>query len=100
MLGVEEGIHFNWHLQGRGRKHVVVVLTDERGQAFSRSELPLKGDSQQVPDFVITGASISPGAGWKLQKVIQTGYWMNQRSFECRVWIPSREDNIAAASTE
>jgi hypothetical protein len=97
-LGVEEGIHFNWHLQGRGRKKVSVVLVDEQDQPISRPELPLSREARRKPDYLITGASISPGAGWQLERVIRIEYWKDRRSFECSVWTSAHDGFVADAS--
>jgi len=96
-LGVEEGVHFNWHLQGRGRKKVSVVLVDQQDEPISRPELPMSREAPKKPDFLITGASISPGAGWQLERVVRVGYWKDRRSFVCSVWTPAHDGYVADA---
>lgn len=91
-LNIEEGIHFQWHLQGRGRKDICILLRDAAGRPQSRVELSA---SNREADFLITGnAAPSPGHGWRPLQEIQTSYWAGRRCYHCYVWRKEKQSSI------
>jgi len=83
-LNVEEGIHFSWHLHGRGREDLSVQLLDAEGRTVSRPEVQLTTHS---PNFLITGAAApQPGTEWHLLRRFTASYWGGWRTQSCNVW--------------
>jgi hypothetical protein len=82
-LNAEEGIHFQWHLERRGRRDVVVGLFDESGQPIIRSEVEVP---HRAPDLWLGGClRVLPGAGGDVQH-FRTRFWAGRRSFDCYLW--------------
>ena len=75
-LDVEEGIHFQWHLQNRGRGDVRVGLLDAEGRPAPRVELPAPDGP---PDFRV--ASRPAGPGWEPDRRFVGVYWMGRRQY-------------------
>jgi len=91
-LNVEEGIHFSWHLHGRGRGDLSVQLLDAEGRTVSRPEVQL---STHSPSFLITGPSAPrPGVEWHLLKRFTASYWGDWRTLSCNVWRKSLPENL------
>ena len=77
-LDVEEGIHFRWHLQARGRTDLEVALVDSAGEPLRRVEL-------------------TPSEPWRaLSRRRQTG-WTDQLTFEERASLKQTYGEQAAS---
>jgi hypothetical protein len=87
-LGVEEGIHFAWHLAERGRRDLPFNIMDDGGRPAGRRELV---DVACSPNLVITAKAEIPrplselGTAWRMQHFHEP-YWWGQRGFDCFVW--------------
>lgn len=79
-LGVEEGIHFAWHLLHRGRPDLAVGLTDAAGTPVVRAELP---PLDRPADLRVTAGP--PAAGWRPGDAFAVRYRLGRRGYECRV---------------
>lgn len=99
-LGLEEGIHFRWHLHGRGRRDLCVGLLDAQGQPQPRAEL---GALPAAPTIVITAGSTPPAflgkaeGSWQVQS-FRVQYWGRWRRYECYVWMRSSGGEMLASS--
>lgn len=83
-LNVAEGIHFSWHLQGRGRGDLTVQLLDSAGNPVSS---PGVQPSTHSPTFLITGASSPrPAVEWHRLRRFTSAYWGGWRECSCTVW--------------
>lgn len=83
-LNREEGIHFCWHLQRRGRPDLAVRLIDQAGQRLERIELK---SAPEPPAFLITGRpQPSPTGAWQTVQEFNTRFWMGQKSYTCYLW--------------
>ena len=86
-LNTEEGIHFRWHLIGRGHQQLEVELFSESGRADLRCELP---GSQGGMTLAVTGSSHAPPGGpWSLRQEFHVPYWSGRRHFDCYLWNTS-----------
>jgi hypothetical protein len=72
-LEFSDGIHFRWHLQGRGRNDLYWQDLAP-GDALS-SDLAI----------VITSSPAAP-AGWELLKECRRSYWFGRKEVVCCVW--------------
>ena len=91
-LNVEEGIHFSWHLRGRGREDLSVQLLDAEGRTVSRPEVQ---PSTHSASLLITGAAaLRPGMEWHLRKTFTASYWGGWRTQSCSVWSKSLSENL------
>lgn len=83
-LDLEEGIHFAWHLQGRGRGDVVVRLLGPDGQPRVRPEVP-------VPDapasFLVAESPAAP-AQWQTERTFTIAYWFGLRAHRAYLFRP------------
>lgn len=80
-LGDGEGMHFQWHLHGRGRADIDVQYIDSQ-----RLAAPETGASG-AGNFLISGTPGEPAQhGWRLIKEFHSSYWLGWRSFHCFVW--------------
>jgi hypothetical protein len=84
-LNVEEGIHFQWHLNARGRRDVHVGLYDENGQPLRRTELPAPDGE---PVLAIAAAPADRG-GWQVRQRFVDLYWGGMRRCECYLLQPA-----------
>ncbi|HEX4589190.1 MAG TPA: hypothetical protein VH120_04635 [Gemmataceae bacterium] len=83
-LSNEEGIHFHWHLQARGRE-VPVDLYDEAGRPEQRCELPTPAGGAGL---AVTGSTHPPPGGrWELRRTFRRPYWGGRREFDCYLWL-------------
>ncbi len=81
----EEGIHFQWHLQGRGRADIHVFLYDGDGRPVRTAPLP-RAHPDVMPGARVWGAGDAPVARtWKEQARAVAKYWAGTRSYECLV---------------
>jgi hypothetical protein len=82
-LGPDEGIHFRWHLIGRGHD-LPVDLYNEHGQPEERLELPRAVGGDGV---AVTGTGDPPPGGpWQLRRSFRREYWGGRRRYDCYVW--------------
>jgi hypothetical protein len=84
VVGAEEGVHFGWHLRGRGRGDLSIAVYDAAGNLLPRREL---GDARGAPILAITGRTSPPLAGrWRKAQDFSTGYRLGFRSHACSLW--------------
>jgi hypothetical protein len=94
-LNVEEGIHFDWHMQARNRIRCVVKLLDESGRAVDRPDVEPVGNCS--PSFVLTAFDPPPselGQGWQKVKTFEETYWAGTKKYQATVWV--RTDSAVA----
>jgi hypothetical protein len=102
-LNVEEGIHFDWHLQARNRGSWPVQLFDERGQTLRRVDFGR--DSVAPPTLVVTACAEPPtrlGTSWERVHLVEVVYWGGLKRYSCSVWTrgsPARLAQAPSAST-
>jgi hypothetical protein len=87
-LDTAEGVHFAWHLRGRGHTDFKFGLLDENGQPvqhpkFSRLSGP--------PDLVVTSKPVLPPTLAELnfewhRQAFSVQYRFGKRRFDCYVW--------------
>jgi hypothetical protein len=95
-LNVEEGIHFAWHLQARGRDDVTLRLFDEDGRPLSRPEIP---GSERQPSLLVSGTPIQPPGGpWRRVRDFSAFYWAGQRRYDCYLWQTAAPDRPGCAA--
>ncbi len=83
-LNAEEGIHFCWHLQARGRGDLGVCLLDESGHLLSRHEVRA---APTAPSFLVSGsADPPPGGSWHAVRDFRAFYWAGRRRYDCYLW--------------
>lgn len=71
-----EGIHFLWHLHGRGRR-------DLYWQNLAPHE-PL--DAGLPCDLLLTSSTTPPSASWQLLQECRHSYWFGRKEVICCVW--------------
>jgi hypothetical protein len=82
-LNEEEGIHFQWHLNGRGHA-LPLELFDEHGTPMNRCELPA---TVGIAGLAITGTpEPPPGGDWQLRRAFHRAYWGGRRAYDCYLW--------------
>ena len=91
-LGQEEGIHFLWHLEHRGRLDLAVALLDPYGKVMDRTR---KEGKKRQPVIFVTEEPHLPKAlrgskKWQSEQVHVT-YWAGFRSYRCFIWRPQSE---------
>jgi hypothetical protein len=81
-LGVEEGIHFAWHLLHRGRGDIRIGLFDEQGNPVERVELPpLDGE----PAYRFVGPAVEAVGPWEPVQTFAAPYRFGRKYFTCRL---------------
>jgi hypothetical protein len=76
-LEISEGVHFRWHLEGRGRR-------DLQWQTVSPG-MPLS--SAEEPEFLVTSATVPPAEGhWVLVRECRHDYWFGRKQVVCCIW--------------
>ena len=80
-LDREEGIHFYWHLQARGRNDITLQLFDAEGKRIVRPELPR---TENERSFKISHSPITE-TGWSTPEPFESRYWFGQKSLTCFV---------------
>jgi hypothetical protein len=79
------GIHFFWHLRGRGRGDLDGRLFDERDTPLRRPELSPPGDAP-LAWLVSTVPGLPPGDGWRQVRVSSAAYDFGRRHVEAWIW--------------
>jgi hypothetical protein len=79
-LDSEEGIHFQWHLQARGRGDIHIRLVDAAGNVQRRSELV---DSAPAAALRIDGRAPPSGQAGAVVQAFTTSYHLGQKRFTC-----------------
>ena len=88
-LNAEEGIHFQWHLNSRGRGDIHLGLYDELGRPLRRVEMPpLDGEPVLA---VSAGPGANGGGDWQVRQRFADGYWGGLRRCECYLLQPALE---------
>jgi hypothetical protein len=82
-LNIEEGIHFCWHLQARGRPDIQMRLLTDRGEQQRRVELR---PGTHEPDLLICEAGVAPGEGWRKLRDWSAPVWGRKLRNECSLW--------------
>lgn len=86
-LAISEGIHFYWHLHGRGRADLGMQLLDGDGREQRRPEVP---PATTAPTLLVTGRPLSNDrVGWTLQREFTRTYRWGFRQHACAVWLGS-----------
>jgi hypothetical protein len=84
-LNIEEGIHFAWHLNNRGRRDdLSLCLFDSDGTIQQRPELPL---ATRKPTLFLTGAAPANDARLRPVRTFEVVYWAGMRRYHC--WLVS-----------
>jgi hypothetical protein len=91
-LDAEEGIHFLWHLQGRGRTDLRLVLVNQAGQPLARVEVPA---ATGAPTVRIAATADAP-AGWEVRR-LSAESWRDRR-FEC--WLGRKAHSLVGVARE
>ena len=74
-LNPEEGIHFHWHLQHRGRGDIQIALLDPAGRPIPRVELPTVTGPPTHRLRQTTDPTASPA--------FTATYWLGRKSYRC-----------------
>jgi hypothetical protein len=82
VLGIAEGIHFYWHLHGRGRGDLGMQLFAPDGVVVQRSEVP---PAAGLPTLLVSTAT-EPPANWTLLQAFDHRYRWGLGSHRCSVW--------------
>jgi hypothetical protein len=92
-LGVEEGIHVQWHLARRGRPDIRFLLLDSANQPVERVELPtLEG----AVLFRVAGSRSANASGWEQDRAFTAVYQFGRKRYDCQV--SRRAVGLASAS--
>jgi hypothetical protein len=91
-LNVEEGIHFQWHLDARRRARVHVGLCDEQGQPLERREVAAL---DHKPDFLIWGNDGPCPAAREVHQRFVAPYWGGRKRYECSVSLMNSDQEGA-----
>jgi hypothetical protein len=81
-LNEEEGIHFLWHLRGRGRKDLGLVLLGPSLRPLARREAP---GPTTMPTWVVTATATPPRGSWRLREHFAVPFW-GRRCHHCYLW--------------
>jgi hypothetical protein len=82
-LGESEGVHFQWHLEGRGHTDCPVQFVN----CQQLTPPPARVSPGSPPTFAISGTPDEPRQqGWRLVKEFRSSYWLGWRNFHCFVW--------------
>jgi hypothetical protein len=76
----EEGIHFAWHLAGRGRDDLHFILVDREGKPLSRVEMPA---APVEPAYCLAASADDVPQGWRIRRLVAVTW--RDRHFEC--WL-------------
>lgn len=78
-LGVEEGVHVEWHLAGRGRPDIRVALHAADGTPLARVEVP--GSGTAPPVFRVS-ADPTPPPGWEPDRTVSEVYQFGRKRYD------------------
>ncbi|MEX2213261.1 MAG: hypothetical protein WD768_03985 [Phycisphaeraceae bacterium] len=81
-LNIEEGIHFQWHLDFRGKKKVRVLLYDESWKPLNRVEIDA---GKEKPELAIWGKPVPATAPLKPDESFVTTYRFGAKQYECHL---------------
>jgi hypothetical protein len=81
-LGVEEGIHLQWHLINHGRADVRIALLNGDEQPVPRPELPPPVGAAL---FRVAASSAATEPGWELDRAFTTVYQFGRKRYDCHV---------------
>ncbi len=81
-LGVEEGIHLQWHLAHRGRSDVRIALLDSDEQPIPRAELLPVPDE---PLLSIAGSGPAARRAWEPDRSFSVVYQFGRKRYDCHV---------------
>jgi hypothetical protein len=84
-LGIEEGIHFCWHLQNRGRADLRVALIAADGSRSQRREISKTGGESEYRIAVRRPAE----SGWEPVQVFEVEYALARKRFQCGLYKKS-----------
>jgi hypothetical protein len=95
-LPLEEGIHFFWHLQARGRKDLAIRLYDPQGRPQPRPE----GSPTDIPPGLVVGTAsvVPPGGPWREVREFAARFWGGTRRSRSYVWV--KAEPLAGAPAE
>jgi hypothetical protein len=79
-LDSEEGIHFQWHLQARGRGDIHIRLVDVAGNVQCRSEIVASAPN---PALRIDGRAPASAQAGAVVQAFTTSYHLGQKRFAC-----------------
>jgi hypothetical protein len=79
-LDAEEGIHFQWHLQARGRQDLQVRLVDGAGNVQQRVELSSEGPA---PAMRVDGRRPGPDQAGAVLQTFTEPYHLGRKHFTC-----------------
>jgi hypothetical protein len=84
-LPLEEGIHFFWHLEARGRRDLAIRLYDPQGRPQLRPEVP---PTDTPPTFAVgTGGAAPPEGPWRDAREFPARFWGGTRRYRAYVWV-------------
>jgi hypothetical protein len=83
-LNAEEGTHFHWHLQARGRNDLRVTFCGNDGRPVNVPNLTNSSDS---PAYRIWGGRVCPpcASGFQEKAHLVVRYWAGQKAQVCSV---------------
>jgi hypothetical protein len=94
-LGVEEGIHMQWHLEHRGRPDIRIALFDAHEQPISRAELP-RATSEPLLRVANTRTFAEM---WEPDRSFGVVYQFGQKRYDCHVSRRAPPSQFADANT-
>ncbi len=80
-LNVEEGIHFQWHINARSRTDIQIRLIETDGQPVSRVEVP---ETKSQPTMRMYGTT-PKHEGWKDVATFSASYWFGWKKRDCHL---------------
>jgi hypothetical protein len=78
-LGVEEGVHFRWHIEKRGHNDVRILLLAADGSPIDRPEVERPTD----PPRYRLSAEPPTDPGWEPVKTFEAKYGFGRKRFTC-----------------
>jgi hypothetical protein len=83
-MNVGEGIHFYWHLRGRGHGDWSLEVLDADGAAQARPELPALA---RPPTLLLAAVGDAPRRGdWTVLQTFARSYHFGRRQHACVLW--------------
>jgi hypothetical protein len=81
-LGLEEGIHMQWHLEYRGRSDLRIALLTPNEQLVNRVELHR---SSGEPVLRVAGRPGPAGPGWEPDRSFEVVYQLGRKRYDCHI---------------